>query len=182
MDSDMNIRDMRSGRENLRRFEFQDLIVSANIRKVEAALVNRPWTKTMATTGGSLDAVPRLSYSKEAPTPVDKEDPPSEDEHPADFKRSFRFWCIIIGFGITNLLGALENTVVSTAAPVILTDLQLGEKLIWITNTFPVCSAAVQPLFGRRWVTMAIVAIFTLGSGICGGATSGAMLIAGRAV
>lgn len=29
---------------------------------------------------------------------------------------------------------------------------------------------------------MAIVALFTLGSGICGGASSGAMLIAGRAV
>ena len=100
-----------------------------------------------------------------------------------------RFWCIIIGLGITNLLGALENTVVSTAARVILTDLQLGERFIWITDAFFVCSAAFQPLFGqmcnvfgRRWVTMAIVAIFTLGSGICGGATSGAMLIAGRAV
>lgn len=29
---------------------------------------------------------------------------------------------------------------------------------------------------------MAIIAIFTLGSGICGGANTGAMLIAGRAV
>jgi MFS family permease len=50
-------------------------------------------------------------------------------------------------------------------------------------------SAAFQPLFGqlcnvfgRRWVTLAIVAIFTLGSGICGGANTGAMLIAGRTV
>ena len=48
---------------------------------------------------------------------------------------------------------------------------------------------AVQPLFGqlaniwgRRWVTFVIVSLFTLGSGICGGATNGAMLIAGRAV
>lgn len=29
---------------------------------------------------------------------------------------------------------------------------------------------------------MAIVALFTLGSGICGGASNGAMLIAGRAI
>lgn len=50
-------------------------------------------------------------------------------------------------------------------------------------------SAAVQPLFGqlanifgRRWLTMAIVAFFVLGSGLCGGATKGATLIAGRAV
>lgn len=50
-------------------------------------------------------------------------------------------------------------------------------------------SAAVQPLFGqlanifgRRKVTLVIVALFTLGSGICGGAHNGTMLIAGRAV
>ncbi|KAI9641173.1 hypothetical protein NHQ30_010603 [Ciborinia camelliae] len=117
----------------------------------------------------------------------------SGDETPAppspDFERGFRFWCIIIGLGITNLLGALENTVVSTAAPVILSDLQLGQNFIWITNAFFVCSAAFQPLFGqlcnvfgRRWIAMAIVAIFVLGSGICGAANSGGMLIAGRAV
>lgn len=37
-------------------------------------------------------------------------------------------------------------------------------------------------IYGRRWVTMAIVAFFTLGSGTSGGATNGAILIAGRAV
>src|SRR3569833_820314 len=49
--------------------------------------------------------------------------------------------------------------------------------------------AAVQPLFGqlanifgRRWVTMSIVALFTLGRAIANRASSGAMLIAGRAV
>ncbi len=50
-------------------------------------------------------------------------------------------------------------------------------------------SAAVQPLFGqlanifgRRYITLAIVILFTLGSGIAGGASNGATLIAGRAV
>ena len=37
-------------------------------------------------------------------------------------------------------------------------------------------------IFGRRWLTLFIVAMFTLGSGICGGATNGAMLIAGRGI
>lgn len=40
----------------------------------------------------------------------------------------------------------------------------------------------VADVFGRRWLTIAIVAIFALGSGISGGATSTAMLIAGRAI
>lgn len=59
-----------------------------------------------------------------------------EDEmpSPSPFKADFRVYAIIIGLGITNLLAALENTVVTIAAPVILTDLQLGDNFIWITN------------------------------------------------
>ena len=53
-----------------------------------------------------------------------------------NFVRGVRFWAIIIGLGITNLLGALENTVVTTSAPVIVTDLGIGDSYIWITNAF----------------------------------------------
>ncbi|KAI9695815.1 MAG: hypothetical protein M1820_008409 [Bogoriella megaspora] len=105
------------------------------------------------------------------------------------FKPSFRLYAIVVGLGITNLLAALENTVVAIAAPVILTDLQLGVDYIWITNAFFLCSTALQPLFGqfcnvfgRRNVMFTVIAVFVLGSGICGGASTSGMLIAGRAV
>ena len=58
---------------------------------------------------------------------------------PQDFPRGPRFWAIIISLGVTNLLGALENTVVTTSAPTIVADLGLGEKYIWITNAFFLC-------------------------------------------
>ncbi|RWA06391.1 hypothetical protein EKO27_g8705 [Xylaria grammica] len=89
-----------------------------------------------------------------------------------EFKPSFRLYAIILGLGITNLLAALENTVVSIAAPVILTDLELGDDFVWVTNAF----------FLSRYVMLALIAVFVLGSGICGGASTGGMLIAGRAV
>lgn len=51
------------------------------------------------------------------------------------------------------------------------------------------CRAVFQPLFGqmsdlwgRRWVFLSILAVFTLGSGLCGGSSSSEMLIAARAV
>lgn len=37
-------------------------------------------------------------------------------------------------------------------------------------------------LFGRRYVALFVVALYTLGSGITGGANGAAMLLAGRAV
>ncbi|KAJ6020770.1 Major facilitator superfamily domain general substrate transporter [Penicillium herquei] len=108
---------------------------------------------------------------------------------PPPMKRGFKFWTIIFALCITGLLGALENTVVSTSMPTIVEDLGIGDNYIWITDAFFLTSAAVQPLFGqlanvfgRRWLTIFIVAVFTLGSGICGGATGGNMLIVGRAI
>ena len=56
-----------------------------------------------------------------------------------DFHPGFRLWAIIAGLGVTTLLAALENTVVTVAAPVILSDLKLGKDYIWITNAFFLC-------------------------------------------
>ncbi|RAH75489.1 MDR family MFS transporter [Aspergillus aculeatinus CBS 121060] len=105
------------------------------------------------------------------------------------FERGFRFWIIIATLCVIGILSALENTVVTTSLPHIVTELNMGGNYIWVTNVFFLTSAAVQPLFGqlanifgRRWITLVIVSLFTLGSGICGGAHNGAMLIAGRAV
>jgi MFS family permease len=95
----------------------------------------------------------------------------------------------MVGLGITLILSALEHSVLVTAAPVVLSEVSLGYNWVWLTNAFFLCSAAFQPLFGqlfnifgRKPVTLCIIALFVLGSGICGGATNAAMLIAGRAV
>ncbi|KAJ5457347.1 Major facilitator superfamily domaingeneral substrate transporter [Penicillium desertorum] len=87
---------------------------------------------------------------------------------------------------------ALENTVVSTSMPTIVEDLSIGDNYIWITNVFFLTRYLIpylqrfSPYLGslliRRWLTMFIVAVFTLGSGICGGANGADMLIIGRAV
>jgi MFS family permease len=104
-------------------------------------------------------------------------------------QRSFTFWSIIISLGFTLWLAALETSVLVTAAPAVLEEIPLGPDWIWLTNAFFLCSAAFQPLlgqlaglFGRRWLTMGVIAIFMLGSGICGGAHTKPTLLAGRAV
>ncbi|OTA89148.1 hypothetical protein M434DRAFT_374057 [Hypoxylon sp. CO27-5] len=119
-----------------------------------------------------------------------------------DFHPGLRLWIIIIGLGVTLLLTALENTAITVAIPIIVTELDLGENYIWVTNAFFICrimhhsyvmvnvlSAAIQPLigqlcnvFGRRWNMLISIAVFTLGSGLCGGAKNAGMMIAGRAI
>ncbi|KAI1475577.1 MFS general substrate transporter [Daldinia eschscholtzii] len=106
-----------------------------------------------------------------------------------DLFRGWRFWAIFLALSITSLLAAVESTVTSTAMPVIARALDAGELYVWFVNAYTLASTALLPLygqiadiFGRRWLTIATVAIFALGSGISGGATSAGMLIAGRAV
>ncbi|KAJ0115639.1 hypothetical protein J7T55_010462 [Diaporthe amygdali] len=105
------------------------------------------------------------------------------------FENGPRFWAVMTSLALTSFLASLENSVVVTSGPAIVADLEMGEEYVWVANAFFVCCAAVQPLlgqlcniFGRRWVMICVTALFTLGSGICGGATSGGMLIAGRGV
>ncbi|GAP85175.1 putative major facilitator superfamily general substrate transporter [Rosellinia necatrix] len=103
--------------------------------------------------------------------------------------RGWRFWVVLVALGITSLGAAVESTVISTALPRIAEALDAKELYVWFANAYTLTSTAFLPLlgqmadiFGRRWITIAVVAAFALGSGISGGASSATMLIAGRAV
>jgi MFS family permease len=103
--------------------------------------------------------------------------------------RTWRFWAIIASLMITGLMSALEGTIITSALPTITEALGGGNAYIWVPNAFLLSSVAVIPLFagasnifGRRNLLLGAVAIFTLGSGLCGGASSMNMLIAARTV
>ncbi|KAH6999963.1 major facilitator superfamily domain-containing protein [Ilyonectria destructans] len=115
--------------------------------------------------------------------------PSTEKAKKPAFNRDWRFWMIMVTLVISTLLSSLESTVVITSLPTIVADLKIGSDYIWITNVYFLTSACLQPLFGqlcnlfgRRNVMVSIFAIYTLGSGLCGGANGAAMLIAGRAI
>lgn len=127
------------------------------------------------------------------------EDPPkdlppaSSDPGPAEGKdtpkHSARFWAIIAALAFTALCSSLEGTIITSALPTITQDLGGGNAFIWVPNAYFLATVVMLPLmaqasnvFGRRWLTLVSVALFTLGSGICGGAYSQAMLIGGRVV
>lgn len=54
----------------------------------------------------------------------------------AKFEPTLQFWLILATLCVIGLLSALENTVVTTSLPFIVSELGLGENYIWVTNVF----------------------------------------------
>ncbi|KAI1302783.1 major facilitator superfamily domain-containing protein [Xylaria venustula] len=114
---------------------------------------------------------------------------PAAEQSLQQTRKGPRFWAILGVLALTSLLTSLEATVTSTILPAIVTDLGGGNNYIWIANAYFLALASLQPMFGqlanvfgRRWPLIFSTAAFVLGSGICGGASNTAMIIAGRVI
>lgn len=84
-------------------------------------------------------------------------------------------------------MATLDNQIVSTALPTIVGEFGELERFGWVGSAYLLTTSAVMPLygklgdlFGRKYVIMAAIAIFTLGSLVCGLAVSMDTLIAAR--
>ncbi|MFB7668632.1 MDR family MFS transporter [Kitasatospora sp. NPDC056138] len=93
------------------------------------------------------------------------------------------------GVMVGMLLSALDQTVVGTALPRIVSDLGGLDKLPWVVTAYLLTSMAVTPLwgklsdlYGRRPAFQAAVVIFLLGSVLCGVAQSLGQLVVFRAL
>ncbi len=84
-------------------------------------------------------------------------------------------------------MATLDNQIVSTALPTIVGEFGALERFGWIGSAYLLAMSAVMPvygklgdLFGRKYVMMASIVIFTAGSLACGLAWSMDSLIAAR--
>lgn len=88
---------------------------------------------------------------------------------------------------LAMFMATLDNQIVSTALPTIVGEFGHLERFGWIGSAYLLSLSAVMPvygklgdLFGRKYVMMASIAIFTVGSAVCGLAVSMNTLIAAR--
>ncbi|WP_042163769.1 MDR family MFS transporter [Streptomyces sp. NBRC 110035] len=95
----------------------------------------------------------------------------------------------LIGVMTGLLLSALDQTVVSTALPSIVSDVGGLENLAWVITAYLLTSMASTPVwgkvsdqFGRRIVFIVATSVFIVGSALCGIAQEITQLIAARAV
>ncbi|GAA4921475.1 MFS transporter [Streptomyces coeruleoprunus] len=87
------------------------------------------------------------------------------------------------------LLAALDQTIVSTALPTIVSELGGMDHLSWVVTAYMLASTAATPLwgklgdqYGRKKLFQAAVVLFLIGSALCGIAQDMPQLIAFRAV
>ncbi|MFD0407719.1 MFS transporter [Kitasatospora sp. NPDC127116] len=98
-------------------------------------------------------------------------------------------WVPIGALLLAMLLAALDQTIVSTALPTIVSDLGGLDHLSWVVTAYLLASTAATPLwgklgdmYGRKRFFQASIVIFLLGSVLCGIAQNMGELIAFRAL
>ncbi|MFI6461202.1 MDR family MFS transporter [Streptomyces sp. NPDC050538] len=107
--------------------------------------------------------------------------PPVLDSH----RRNVVFVTIMLGM----LLAALDQTIVGTALPTIVSDLGGAEHMSWVVTAYLLAETVATvlvgkfgDLFGRKVVFQVSAIVFITGSFLCGLATNMTLLIAWRAV
>lgn len=96
---------------------------------------------------------------------------------------------VVAGLLLGILMAAMDNTIVATAMPTIVSDLGGFDKFIWVTSAYMVAVMAGMPIFGklsdmygRKRFFMFGLILFLIGSSLCGLAQSIVQLSIFRAI
>ena len=96
---------------------------------------------------------------------------------------------VTIAIFLTTFMTAIEGTIVSTAMPTIVSDLNGLEIMNWVVSTFLLMTAVSTPIYGkladsigRKHVFLFGIAVFVVGSALCGIAQNMVELILFRVI
>ncbi|KAI9150667.1 MFS drug transporter [Paramyrothecium foliicola] len=121
------------------------------------------------------------------------QDTPAETMHqtpdPETERTATETTAIMLALGGSLFLAALDMTIVTTAVPIISSELKSSSGYIWIGSAYLLGVASFIPtwgkvsdIFGRKTILLCAVLVFLLGSALCGASVSMPMLIASRAI
>src|SRR3954469_16934448 len=112
--------------------------------------------------------------------------PALDGDRPADRRAVL---LVVSGLMLVMLLASLDQTIVSTALPTIVGELGGLEHLSWVVTAYLLAVTVVTPLYGklgdlygRKRVLQGALALFLVGSALCGLAQGMSELIAFRAI
>lgn len=99
-----------------------------------------------------------------------------------------RLWIVLGALALAVMLANLETSIIATALPTITGEFNAFESFAWVGTAYIVTSAISTPLlgklsdlYGRRLIFQSTMAVFLVGSILCGASQSMGQLIAARA-
>ena len=99
-----------------------------------------------------------------------------------------RLWIVLGALALAVMLANLETSIIATALPTITGQFNSFESFAWVGTAYIVTSAISTPLlgklsdlYGRRLIFQSTMAVFLVGSILCGASQSMGQLIAARA-
>lgn len=111
--------------------------------------------------------------------------PADEGRYPGGVRLTF----IILGINLAMFLVGLDNTILSSAIPEITDQFHALEDVGWYASAYLLTNCSFQLIWGKlltfystKWIYLAALFIFELGSLICGVAPTSTVLIIGRAI
>ena len=152
----------------------------------------RPSTEKNGAEEGTYEMSDRNSSSTQLP---DSADVKAEMQHKAEeddeieYPKGIKLAIISMSLCLAVFLMALDNTIIATAIPKITDQFQSLDDVGWYASSYLLTTCALQLFFGKlytfysiKWVFLISIAIFEIGSAICGAAPNSVSLIVGRAI
>ncbi|KAK0739368.1 putative efflux pump antibiotic resistance protein [Apiosordaria backusii] len=113
----------------------------------------------------------------------------SDSEEKRVYPSGFKLTAIVIALCLCLFLCGLDQTVITTAVPIITNEFHALEDIGWYTAAYLLTTSAFQIAYGKLFtpfdvkiVFLIALAIFEIGSIICAAAPSSTVLIVGRAI
>ena len=142
---------------------------------------------SLGTSASGLDT-PDNELEK-APTTPDQDEQDLSRIDTADYPHAFKLFFIIVALVLSIFLVALDMTIVATAIPRITDEFHSLDQVGWYGSAFFLTVGAFQSTWGKTYkyfplkpTFLVAIAIFELGSLLCGVAQNSVTLIIGRAI
>ncbi|KAM0326211.1 hypothetical protein ACHAQA_006808 [Verticillium albo-atrum] len=122
-------------------------------------------------------------------TKIEPLTPGTSPEIPVEYPSGAKLSLIVLALCLSVFVMALDNSIIATAIPKITDEFESLQDVGWYGSSYLLTSASLQLLFGKlytfysvKWIFLATISIFELGSLICGVAPNSFTLILGRAI
>ena len=102
----------------------------------------------------------------------------------ADFRPDRRFWAVYASLLVVMFLSAMDQTIGGTALPTIVGDLGGAAHMAWVLTAYTLAITVAMPVYGklgdlvgRKNLFLVAIALFLIGSALCGTADTMTQLI-----